>query len=238
MAASYIPAVLRVVLADDNFLIREGVSALLADVDDLEVVAAVGHPAALLAAVDTHLPDAVLTDIRMPPTFDTEGLQAAQRIRRAHPDVGVVVLSSFLEEEWCLQLVADGAAGIGYLLKDNIYDVDELAHALRTVARGGSALDPRVVDGLLRRDRTRSSALGRLTDRERQVLQQMAMGRSNGAIGHRLSLSERSVEKHITGIFDKLGLTDEGAVNRRVSAVVAYLRDRGVDGHAAPSPHQ
>ena len=226
---------LRVVLADDNYLIREGVSALLAEVDDVEVVAAVGDPQALLAAVAAHRPDAVLTDIRMPPTFGTEGLEAARRIRDTHPDVGVVVLSSFLEEEWCLRLVADGAAGLGYLLKDGIYDVDELVHALRTVARGGSALDPRVVDGLLRREARPSSALGRLTDRERQVLQQMAMGRSNGAIGRRLALSERSVEKHITGIFDKLGLPDEGAVNRRVSAVVAYLREGGVDGHPTPS---
>lgn len=226
---------IKVVLADDSYLVREGVAALLAEIDDVEVLASVGDAAALLAAVATLQPDAVLTDIRMPPTFTTEGLDAARRIRAEHPAVGVVVLSSFLEEEWCLELVSEGAAGLGYLLKDRIFDIDELVHALRTVARGGSAMDPRVIEGLLRRSNTAASPIDRLTARERAVLEQMASGHSNGAVARTLFLSERSVEKHITAIFDKLGLAGEGELNRRVAAVITYLRTAATDAGAAPS---
>lgn len=212
---------LRVVLADDSFLVREGVTALLADAG-VTVVEGVGDAAGLLAAVRRHQPDAVLTDVRMPPTFTTEGIDAARRIRADHPTVGVVVLSSFLETQWCERLLADGAAGLGYLLKDRVYDTDELVHALRTVARGGSAMDPVVIEGLLRR--TTDSRLADLTEREQRVLAEMAMGRSNGAIARTLHLSERSVEKHVGGVFAKLGLTDEGETNRRVAAVLAHLQ--------------
>lgn len=225
---------LRVVLADDSFLVREGVTALLAGTE-VTVLEGVGDAGALLAAVRRHRPDAVLTDVRMPPTFTTEGIDVARRIRADHPAVGVVVLSSFIEPEWCLRLVADGAAGLGYLLKDRVYDTDELVQALRTVARGGSAMDPVVIEGLLRR--TTDWRLADLTEREQHVLAEMAMGRTNGAIARRLHLSERSVEKHIGGVFAKLGLTDEGETNRRVAAVLTYLRAAPA-GAAKPAPGQ
>lgn len=215
---------LRVVLADDNFLVREGVAALLAEAREVEIVGAVGDAAALLEAVARLRPDAVLTDIRMPPTFTTEGIDAARRIRHAHPTVGVVVLSQFIEEDWCLALVADGSAGLGYLLKDRVSDLDELVNALQTVARGGSVLDPRVLDGLLSLRMTEeSSPMPSLTSRELEVLELMAGGRSNTAISAQLYMSERSVEKHITSTFAKLGLAEESETNRRVAAVLAYL---------------
>ena len=223
------------VLADDSFLVREDVTKLLAD-SDVTVLEGVGDAPALLAAVRRHQPDAVLTDVRMPPTFTTEGIDAARRIRADHPAVGVVVLSSFIETQWCVRLLADGAAGLGYLLKDRVYDTDELVHALRTVARGGSAMDPVVIEGLLQR--TADSRLADLTEREQRVLAEMAMGRSNGAIARSLHLSERSVEKNIGGVFAKLGLTDEGETNRRVAAVLAFLRiaPAGSDGPPGPRP--
>ncbi|WP_395729684.1 response regulator [Nakamurella sp.] len=226
---------LRVVLADDSFLVREGVTKLLAD-SAVTVLEGVGDAPALLAAVRRHQPDAVLTDVRMPPTFTTEGIDAARRIRADHPTIGVVVLSSFIEAQWCLQLVADGAAGLGYLLKDRVYDTDELVHALRTVARGGSAMDPVVIEGLLRR--TTDSRVADLTDREQRVLAEMATGRSNGSIARSLHLSERSVEKHIGGVFAKLGLTDEGETNRRVAAVLAYLRVAPAGSDGPPRGHR
>ena len=223
------------VLADDSFLVREDVTKLLAD-SDVTVLEGVGDAPALLAAVRRHQPDAVLTDVRMPPTFTTEGIDAARRIRADHPAVGVVVLSSFIETQWCVRLLADGAAGLGYLLKDRVYDTDELVHALRTVARGGSAMDPVVIEGLLQR--TADSRLADLTEREQRVLAEMAMGRSNGAIARSLHLSERSVEKNIGGVFAKLGLTDEGETNRRVAAVLAFLRiaPPGSDGPPGQRP--
>ncbi len=223
------------VLADDSFLVREGVTKLLAD-SAVTVLEGVGDAPALLAAVRRHQPDAVLTDVRMPPTFTTEGIDAARRIRADHPTIGVVVLSSFIEAQWCLQLVADGAAGLGYLLKDRVYDTDELVHALRTVARGGSAMDPVVIEGLLRR--TTDSRVADLTDREQRVLAEMATGRSNGSIARSLHLSERSVEKHIGGVFAKLGLTDEGETNRRVAAVLAYLRVAPAGSDGPPRGHR
>ena len=215
---------LRVVLADDNFLVREGVAALLVEASDVEVVAAVGDAEELLAAVARLEPDAVLTDIRMPPSFTTEGIEVARRIRAAYPRVGVVVLSQYVEEDWCLTLVADGAAGLGYLLKDRVADLEEMVNALHVVARGGSALDPRVIDGLLSRRMTEdSSPMPTLTKRELEVLELMATGCSNTAISSRLYMSERSVEKHISSTFAKLGLTEESETNRRVAAVLAYL---------------
>ena len=220
-----VTGVLRVLLAEDNFLVREGVAALLGEVPEIDVAASVAEPAALLAAVDRLAPDAVLTDIRMPPSFTTEGIDAAQRIRASHPSVGVVVLSQFIEEDWCLTLLADGSAGLGYLLKDRVTELDELVNALQTVARGGSVLDPRVLDGLLaRRMGEESSPLPMLTSRELAVLELMAAGRSNAAIAARLFMSERSVEKHISSTFTKLGLSEENETNRRVAAVLAFPR--------------
>jgi DNA-binding NarL/FixJ family response regulator len=215
---------LRVVLADDNFLVREGVTKLLAEVDAVELVDSVEDPQALLAAVAEHRPDAVLTDIRMPPTHTTEGIEAAKQIRTEFPDIGVVVLSQYVEEDYAFELLADGVAGLGYLLKERVSDIDELVRALEDVSRGGSALDPKVVEGLMaRRSADASSPLRGLTDKEREVLEQMATGRTNATIARTLFMSERSVEKHISSVFLKLGLLDEGETNRRVSAVLTYV---------------
>jgi DNA-binding NarL/FixJ family response regulator len=215
---------LRVVLADDNYLVREGVAALLAEVDEIELVDSVSDPRALLASVREHTPDAVLTDIRMPPTHTTEGIEAAKQIRVDHPSIGVVVLSQYVEEEYALALLADGVAGLGYLLKERVSDIDELVRALTDVARGGSALDPKVVEGLMMRTSAdASSPLRGLTDKERAVLEQMATGRTNASIAQTLYMSERSVEKHISSVFLKLGLVDEGETNRRVMAVLAFI---------------
>ncbi|HEX6936970.1 MAG TPA: response regulator transcription factor [Actinomycetes bacterium] len=219
---------LRVVFADDNYLVREGVSALLAEVDDIELVDTVADPHSLMKSVAEHQPDAVLTDIRMPPTHTNEGIEAAKRIRAEHPSTGVVVLSQYVEEDYAFELLADGVAGLGYLLKERVSDLDELVRALHEVARGGSVLDPKVVEGLLARkaSEARSPLLG-LTDREREVLQEMATGRNNATIAKTLYMSDRAVEKHIGSVFQKLGLVDEREVNRRVMAVLAYLEATG-----------
>jgi DNA-binding NarL/FixJ family response regulator len=219
---------LRVVFAEDNYLVREGTSALLGSTSDVELVAAVSDLDSLLAAVDEHLPDAVLTDIRMPPTNTTEGIEAARRIRAEHPDIGVVVLSQYSEEDYAYDLLRDGAAGLGYLLKERVADVDELVRALHEVARGGSVLDPKVVEGLVsRRERAARSPLGQLTEREQEVLTHMAQGQNNAAIAKDLFLTERAVEKHINSLFHKLGLTEETDVHRRVMAVLSFLRETG-----------
>jgi DNA-binding NarL/FixJ family response regulator len=219
---------LRVVFADDNFLVREGISALLTEAGEVDLVETVGDPDALLRAVAEHRPDAVLTDIRMPPTFTTEGIDAAKRIRAAHPSTGVVVLSQYVEEDYAFDLLSEGVAGLGYLLKERVSQLDELVRALYDVARGGSVLDPRVVEGLLARKAQDSrSPLLRLTGREREVLQEMAAGRSNAATSKALFMSERAVEKHISSVFQKLGLADESDVNRRVMAVLAFLEATG-----------
>jgi DNA-binding NarL/FixJ family response regulator len=215
---------LRVVLADDNFLVREGIAALLAEVDDVDLIAGVGDPQSLMKAVTEHAPDAVLTDIRMPPTHTTEGIDAAKQIRAEHPSIGVVVLSQYVEEEYALALLSDGVAGLGYLLKERVSDIAELVRALDDVARGGSALDPKVVEGLMMRRAGEASApLRGLTEKERAVLEQMASGRTNASISRTLYMSERSVEKHISAVFLKLGLDDEGESNRRVMAVLAFV---------------
>jgi DNA-binding NarL/FixJ family response regulator len=215
---------LRVVLADDNYLVREGVAALLAEVEAIELVDSVADPRDLLTSVRQHQPDAVLTDIRMPPTHTTEGIDAAKQIRIEHPSIGVVVLSQYVEEDYALALLADGVSGLGYLLKERVSDVDELVRALNDVARGGSALDPKVVEGLMtRKAADASSPLRGLTDKERTVLEQMATGRTNAWIAKSLYMSERSVEKHISSVFLKLGLVDEGETNRRVMAVLTFV---------------
>ena len=215
---------LRVVFADDNYLVREGVAGLLTETPDLELVETVGDPVALHAAVAAHRPDAVLTDIRMPPTFTTEGIDAAKRIRSEFPEVGVVVLSQYVEEDYAYDLLVDGVAGLGYLLKERVSQVEDLVRALHEVARGGSALDPKVVEGLMARtSKEASSPLRGLTERETEVLQAMATGLSNAAIASTLFMSERAVEKHIGSVFQKLDVVNESDVNRRVMAVLAFL---------------
>jgi DNA-binding NarL/FixJ family response regulator len=216
----------RVVFAEDNYLVREGTSALLQTSDQVELLAAVSSLDELLAAVAEHVPDAVLTDIRMPPTNTTEGIDAARRIRSEHPDIGVVVLSQYSEEDYAYKLLKDGAAGLGYLLKERVADLDELVRAITEVAKGGSVLDPKVVEALVaRKDRLASSPLAQLTEREREVLGEMAQGKNNAAIAKAMFLTERAVEKHINSLFHKLGLSEEAEVHRRVMAVLAFLRE-------------
>jgi DNA-binding NarL/FixJ family response regulator len=218
----------RVVFADDNYLVREGVTGLLTETADVDLVESVADPVALHQAVAAHRPDAVLTDIRMPPSFTTEGIDAAKRIRTEHPATGVVVLSQYVEEEYAFELLSDGVAGLGYLLKERVTQVDDLVRALHEVARGGSALDPLVVERLLaRKAQGPGSALLGLTPRELEVLQEIATGRSNAATATALFMSERAVEKHISAVFQKLGLGPESETNRRVMAVLAFLEASG-----------
>jgi DNA-binding NarL/FixJ family response regulator len=218
----------RVVLADDNYLVREGVAGLLSETAEIELVEAVADPEALHRAVAVHRPDAVLTDIRMPPTFTTEGIDAAKRIRAEFPQTGVVVLSQYVEGDYAFELLSEGVEGLGYLLKERVSQVDDLVRALQEVSRGGSALDPKVVEGLLsRKNQEASSALRGLTEREVEVLREIATGRSNAATAKRLYMSERAVEKHVGSVFQKLGLVNEADVNRRVMAVLAYLEATG-----------
>jgi DNA-binding NarL/FixJ family response regulator len=220
---------LRVVFAEDDYLVREGTAALLAEVGDVDVVAAVADRDSLLAAVEEHRPDAVLTDIRMPPTKTTEGIDAARRIRAKHPRTGVVVLSQYAEDEYAYDLLKEGAEGLGYLLKERVADIEEIVRALRDVAAGGSVLDPKVVEGLVsRRDREARSPLGHLTEREREVLSLMAEGKNNAAIASSMFLTERAIEKHINSLFHKLGLSEEPHVHRRVMAVLTFLREGGL----------
>jgi DNA-binding NarL/FixJ family response regulator len=218
---------LRVVFAEDNYLVREGTAALLADVGEVELVGTAASLDELLEAVEIHTPDVVLTDIRMPPTGRDEGIRAAKRIRADHPAIGVVVLSQFADEEYAYDLLKDGAAGLGYLLKERIADVEELVRALGEVAKGGSVLDPKVVEALVAaKDRLAHSPLATLTEREREVLSHMAQGENNAAIAKSLFLTERAVEKHINSLFHKLGLSEEHDVHRRVMAVLAFLQDQ------------
>ena len=220
---------MRIVFAEDNYLVREGTGALLATVDGLELVASVDDAEQLMAAVAEHTPDVVLTDIRMPPTNTDEGIRAALQIRTEYPDIGVVVLSQFVEEAYAYDLLKDGAEKLGYILKERIADLDELVRALEAVNEGGSFLDPKVVEALVaRKSALANSPLGELTDREREVLSEMATGKNNAAIAASLFLSERAVEKHINSLFHKLRLSDEPQVHRRVMAVLAFLREEGV----------
>jgi DNA-binding NarL/FixJ family response regulator len=180
----------------------------------------------LLEKVEELKPEVVLTDIRMPPTNTTEGIDAAKQIRAEHPEIGVVVLSQYAEEEYAYDLLKDGAAGLGYLLKERVSDLDEVVRALNEVSKGGSVLDPKVVEALVSaKDRMAHSPLLKLTEREREVLENMAQGKNNAAIAKSLFLTERAVEKHINSLFHKLGLSEETDVHRRVMAVLAFLRD-------------
>jgi DNA-binding NarL/FixJ family response regulator len=215
---------LSVVVADDHALVRDGIVSLLASTPDIEVVGTAGDLQHLLRVVDELVPNVVVTDIRMPPTHTSEGVQAATTIRERHPDVGVVVLSMYVEPDYVRTLLGDGTAGRGYLLKARVRDVDELARAIRAVAAGDSVLDSRVVDVLLSSETTsRHSLLDDLSDRERAVLAEMAAGRSNASIAEHLYMSGKTVEKHIRAIFAKLGVIEETSVNRRVVAVVTWL---------------
>jgi DNA-binding NarL/FixJ family response regulator len=223
---------LRVVLAEDNLLVREGVASLLSTYADVELVAACSNPDELYAAVDEHKPDVVITDIRMPPTHTDEGIRAARRLRHTAPDVGVVVLSQFVEPAYALDLFSDGSRGRGYVLKDHVDDVERLVTAVSTVASGGSYIDDDVVDALVRaRRRTLDSPLASLSSRETDVLAELATGASNAAIARALGVSEHSIEKHTGVIFAKLGLSGDSDVNRRVMAVLMFLAGR--EEHAA-----
>ena len=212
---------MRIVLAEDSPLLRDGLRALLTD-RGYDVVAAVSEPVALLAAVASELPDVAVVDVRMPPTFSTEGVQAALRLRREHPDCGVLVLSQWVETQYARELLGGRLEGVGYLLKDRLVDTDQFVEALDRVAAGGTALDPEVVAQLLNAGR-HSDALARLSPREREVLGLVAQGRSNIAIAGALRVTERSVEKHVTAIFTKLDLLPTDTDHRRVLAVLRYL---------------
>jgi DNA-binding NarL/FixJ family response regulator len=222
------PDVLRVVLAEDNYLVREGLRRLLEDSGEIDVVASTGNATELLDAVRRLGPHAVLTDIRMPPGHHMEGIEAAHAIRATSPQTGVVVLSQHADESYALALFSDGSAGLGYLLKDRIGDLEDLVHALREVCAGGSVIDPQIVDTLVRRRSAAgaSSQLAALSPRELDVLREMAEGANNAAIAATLVLAERSVEKVIHLIFLKLGLGWESAVHKRVKAVLLYLAER------------
>jgi DNA-binding NarL/FixJ family response regulator len=217
---------IRLVIAEDNLLVREGVRRLLETRPDLEVAAVCGDLDSLLAAVEAEQPDVVITDIRMPPGSTDEGIQAAERLRESDPDVGVVVLSQYANPTYTLALLESGSARRAYLLKERVQDVEQLASAIHAVADGGSVIDPKVVEALVAENaRGEESRLRQLTPRERDVLREMAAGKSNAAIGESLFLAERSVEKVIHSIFLKLGLTWETSVHKRVKAVILYLAE-------------
>ncbi len=216
----------RIVLADDHYLVREGVRRLLETQPELEVVATCADLDELLAAVDAHHPEVVITDIRMPPTGVDEGIRAAERLRETHPDIGVVVLSQYAEPRYALALLDGGTARRAYLLKERVDELTQLVGAIRAVADGGSMIDPKIVESLVtEKTRVDASPLHELTPRELDVLREMAEGKNNAAIAAALFLTERSVEKVIHSIFLKLGLTWEPAVHKRVKAVILYLAD-------------
>lgn len=214
---------MRVVLGEDSVLLREGLVRLLAEAG-CEVVAAVGDGAALVEEARRHRPDVVVADVRMPPTFTSEGLRAAAEIRAELPGTAILVLSQYVEESYAEDLLAGGEGGVGYLLKDRVASLADLSDALERVVAGGTVLDPTVVRQLM--VRRRASPLDRLTPREQEVLEQMAQGRTNAAVGRELVVSEKAVEKHVSSIFDKLDLPPSADDHRRVLAVLAWLRSQ------------
>jgi DNA-binding NarL/FixJ family response regulator len=216
-----------VVIAEDNYLVREGVRQLIESLDGIELKAVCEDRDSLLAAVEEHSPDVVMTDIRMPPTGTDEGLQVAERLRTTSPGTGVVVLSQYVEADYAMALLEKGAAGRAYLLKERVSDVAQLTAAIHEVARGGSVIDPQVVQALVEARSRQRSPLDDLTPREREVMSEMAQGKNNAAIAAALSLTERAVEKHINSIFSKLGLSEETNVHRRVMATLLFLRATG-----------
>jgi DNA-binding NarL/FixJ family response regulator len=234
---------LQIVIADDNYLVREGTRQLLEASGEVTVQAAVGSAPELLDAVRRRRPDAVLTDIRMPVPAAAngdeapamEGIDAAHAIKVSEPRVGVVILSQYADESYAFELFRNGTAGLAYLLKDRVGDLGQLLRALRAVAAGGSVIDPQVIDALVsRRARLQSSPVARLSPRELDVLREMAQGRGNAGIARALHLSESSVEKHVNAIFTKLDLASEQQVHRRVAAVLTFLRDAGLQPRKSP----
>ncbi|CAM5662913.1 DNA-binding response regulator [Streptomyces spiroverticillatus] len=218
---------MRVVLVEDLYLLREGLTHLLT-AHGFDVVAAVQTGPELLDAVHEHRPDLAIVDVRLPPTFTDEGLQAAHEARRRIPGLPVLVLSQHVEQLYARELLADGTGAIGYLLKDRVFNAAQFVDALRRVAEGGTAMDPEVISKLVAGN-AHQEPLGTLTAREREVLELMAEGCSNAAVAHRLHLSEGAVSKHIAGVFGKLGLPTSHDTNRRVLAVLAYLNSAGLD---------
>jgi len=217
---------IRVVVAEDNYLVREAVTRLLDTHPDTTVVGSAADYDSLFAAVESDAPDVLVTDIRMPPTGTDEGVRAAVALRDSHPALGVVVLSQYVEPEYALALLDGGSERRAYLLKERVSDVDQLVRAVCEVAEGGSVIDPKVVEALVEaRSRRADSPLSFLTPRESEVLAAMAQGRNNAAVAATLGLSERAVEKHINSVFSKLGLSEEPDVHRRVKAVLLYLAD-------------
>ena len=213
----------RVVIADDAMLLRQGVVSVLATLGGVEVVAEADDHPSLLAAVDEHRPDLVITDVRMPPTLTNEGIAAARQIRADYPDTGVIVLSQYLDADYVLELLEDGTEGLGYLLKENVADRRQLATAIDAVCNASSSIDPAAIEVFVQARSRRPSPIDDLSDREREVLGLIAEGLKNSAIAERLTLSEKSVEKHINSIFSKLHLTDEPESNRRVRSVLVWL---------------
>lgn len=215
---------LKLVLAEDSFLIREGLAVLIEGLDGFELVASCEDAESLLELVAEHSPDVAITDIRMPPTHTTEGIDAAKEIREKFPDTGVVVLSQYIEPSYALSLFEAGSEGLAYLLKERVGDMDQLTNAITEVARGGSVIDPRVINAMVEARLNRADpVLDRLTERETEVLAEIAQGKSNAAVAEALYLSERAVEKHINSIFTKLDMPPERDSNRRVMAVLLYL---------------
>lgn len=219
---------IRVALADDHLIVREGVRTIIEQEPDLELVAVCDDYDSIAAAVDEHRPDVVVTDIRMPPSSTDEGIRLAAHLRDHHPETGVVVLSQYSEPAYAITLLEAGSQGRAYLLKERVAELDDLAEAIRSVAEGGSVIDPKVVESLVTARRAAArSPLGGLTPREAEVLEQMASGKNNAAIAESLVLSERAVEKHINSIFSKLGLSEELQIHRRVKAVLLFLAEAG-----------
>ncbi len=222
---------IRVAVAEDNALLRDGLARLISSTRDFELAGTADNFDELIALVEETTPDVVVTDIRMPPTGTDEGIRAAAALRISHPEIGVIVLSQFVSPNYAVALLSEGSARRGYLLKDRVAHVDDLVDAIRVVAGGGAVIDPKVVEQLVTSSsRAAKSPLDYLTPREREVLGEMALGKSNAAIAAALVLSERAVEKHINAIFSKLHLSEERDVNRRVAAVLLYLTNSGA-GH-------
>ena len=222
---------LRVVVADDSYLVREAIAHVLADAPGIDVVAVCSDVDSLRLAIEAERPDVVLTDIRMPPARDDEGLRVAAELRESHPEMGVVVLSQYLEPRYALDLLAEGSDGRAYLLKERIHDKSDLTAAIEATATGGSVIDAKVVDMLVTaRSRVAASPLAGLTPRERAILGEIAQGKSNSAIAQSLTLSKRAVEKHINSLFTKLELPESEDVSRRVRAALLFLADEPGDG--------
>jgi DNA-binding NarL/FixJ family response regulator len=229
-SAQEAPAPIRVIAADDSYLIREYLTETLTAAPEVDLLAVCSNGVELWAAIDAYEPDVVLTDIRMPPSGGAEGVQIAVRLRESHPRVGVVVLSQYAEPVYALGLLGDGTGGRAYLIKERIRDSRELLGAIEAVARGGSVVDPMIVDVLVQaRSRAAKSRLSQLTARERELLAEIASGKSNAAIAESLFLTKRAVEKHVNSIFSKLNLTDTPDVSRRVAATLIFLAEEDAD---------